>query len=61
MLIRELPSPGERERQLSMVTDDDYFGIISACVRQRPTERPEMNDVIDTLRRMAGMRGFGEI
>lgn len=61
MFIREFPLPHERERQVSLVTDDDIASVIKDCLRDKPAERLEMSGVIEVLRRIASERGLGEI
>ena len=61
MFIREQPFPEEREQQVSMVTDDDIVGLIRACLKQSPTERPCMKEIIGELSRVAVEKGFWEL
>ena len=49
MCIRELPDPERREEQVLLVTNGVLRGLIRGCLQADPTQRPNMEEIIEEL------------
>ena len=46
MCIREMPDPEQREKQVSLMTNDVFRNLVHKCLKADPGERPDMASIV---------------
>ena len=49
MYVRELPSPQQRQTQVSRMEPRRFQVIVERCLQTEPGERPNMEEIIDDV------------
>ena len=49
MFVRDLPDPKQREKQVALVKNDVFQGLIRRCIQRKPEPRPTMEEIIYLL------------
>ena len=51
MCIREQPDPEKRRIQINQMKKSPFRGLVERCVEPEPGNKPNMEEIIDTLER----------
>ena len=52
MCIRQEPDPRQRERQVAEMRNRKYRDLVTRCVTREPSNRPNMEEIIEYLERL---------